>query len=183
MKYVVRLLIFAVSVISLPVSCIEYNRIKNMMTEFMNSEIVIPDDINCIYNMEMSKIQKDTLQKLKLVIYYDSLNCSACRISRLLDIYPLYEMSDTSHFSVLTIFSPKQSEIDDVITQLRIMNHKIPIYVDVNKSFSNLNQVIPSDLRFHTFLLNDKGCPKFVGNPLNSVKLKELFIESLYFNY
>lgn len=159
------------------VSCGERATLKRTMSEFMATEIVLPDDLECIYNRNMSGIQKDTLKTYKLIVYYDTLDCSSCRISHLIDLYPIYDMADTSNFSVLPIFSPKAEDVKEVILQLTIADCRIPIYIDTTGKFCRLNQNIPSDPRFHSFLMDVNNKPIFVGNPLSSSKLLELFKE------
>lgn len=85
-------------------------------------------------------------------------------------------MADTSDFSVMTIFSPKKSEVENTRFQLMLINHTIPIYLDKNGSFAQLNYCIPTDQRFHSFLINETGKPVFVGNPLSNTKLNTLFL-------
>lgn len=160
-------------------SCVEQRKVRKIMSEFVETEIVIPDDLECIYKRNISGIRKDTLKPNKLIVYYDNLDCSSCRISHLIDLYPIYDMADTSGFSVLTIFSPKPEDVKDVILQLTIADHFMPIYVDATGEFSRLNQSIPSDLRFHSFLLDENNKPIFVGNPLLGEELMSLFLEVL----
>lgn len=174
-RFVVFIYVFSTSFIS----CGERAIIKRTMSEFVNTEVIIPNDLDCIYDRQITKINKDTLMPLQFVIYYDSLECSTCRISHIVDIYPLYDMADTSSFSVITIFSPKLSDISDVQNQLKIANYPIPIYIDSKGTFSQFNKSIPSDHRFHYFLLNENNRPEFVGNPLSSSHLMELFIERI----
>ena len=88
-------------------------------------------------------------------------------------------MADTCEFSVMTIFSPKNEDLEEVKFQLSLANHQEHIYVDTYGTFSILNQCIPSDQRFHSFLLDDIGKPVFVGNPLVNTKLMEVFIKTL----
>ena len=160
-------------------SCVEQRKVRKIMSEFVETEIVIPDDLECIYKRNISGIRKDTLKPNKLIVFYDTSDCSSCRISHLIDLYPIYDMADTSGFSVLTIFSPKPEDVKDVILQLTIADHLMPIYVDATGEFNRLNQNIPSDLRFHSFLLDENNKPIFVGNPLSSYKLLELFTETI----
>ena len=174
-RFVVFIYVFSASFIS----CGERAIIKRTMSEFVNTEVIIPNDLDCIYDRQITKINKDTLKPLQFVIYYDSLECSACRVSHIVDIYPLYDMADTSSFSVITIFSPKNHEISDVKNQLKIANHPIPIYIDSEGTFSQYNKFIPSDHRFHYFLLNENNRPEFVGNPLSSTQLLKLFSERI----
>ena len=156
-------------------SCSERHKLRRTMSKFVQTEIQIPDDLECVYNREVTIINKDTLKPYKLIVYYDSLDCSSCRISHIMDLYPLYEMADTCEFSVMTIFSPKKEDLEEVKFQLSLANHQEQIYVDTYGTFSILNQCIPSDQRFHTFLVDSNGKPIFVGNPLSSMQLAEIF--------
>lgn len=174
MKHLYKLLIITSSLCICLTSCNEKAKLKRAMSDFMESEIVIPNEIECIYNRQVDKIKLDTLQQLKLIVYYDSLDCSSCRISHLMDIYPLYDMADTSNFSLLTIFSPKEEDLAEVRNHIVIQNLPIPIYIDADGSFSKLNKSIPSDKRFHSFLIDDNNKPVFVGNPLTNSSLEEV---------
>lgn len=160
-------------------SCGEKARIRENMVRFMKSEIVIPDDLECINNRDITPICKEIFMPNKFIIYYDSLDCSSCRISHLVDIYPIYEMADTINFTVITIFSPSCENMEEVIEQLMMLNHPIPIYVDTQKSFSRINEKIPSDYRFHNFLIDNNNRVIYVGNPLTNTQMSKLFIQTI----
>ena len=149
------------------------------MTDFMGSVIVIPDDLECICSRRIGNINTEDLKPARFIVYYDSLGCSSCRISHLADIFPLLDMADTSDFSVLTIFSPLQEELEDVRLKLMVADYDFPVYVDVNGTFGKLNRCIPTDVRFHEFLLDEMGKPLFVGNPTSNEQLSELFTRVL----
>lgn len=174
MKYC--LLSLGVTIICMSmVSCTDRHKIKSLMIDFMDSEILIPNDLELIHEGKVSKFAITSLKPNKFIIYYDSLDCSSCRISHLVENSPLYEMADSCGYSLITIFSPRTNEIDGVKRQLIFTNSPIPIYIDTNCSFRRRNPSIPSDLRFHYFLLSQDNRPIFVGNPLVSSKLYELF--------
>lgn len=179
MKYHITRVIASLLLLTIISSCAERRKVKDIMLEFVTSDIIIPGDLDCIFNAETSMSCLDTLKSKKLIMYYDSLDCSSCRISHLFDIYPLYTMADTSDFSVVTIFSPKRSDVENVRFQLMLNNHAIPVYLDKNGSFAQFNNCIPTDQRFHSFLIDETAKPVFVGNPLSNVKLKKLFLEHI----
>lgn len=179
MRNFIKHIVFTGCMLLLLSSCSERHKLRRTMSKFVQTEIQIPDDLECVYNREVTIINKDTLKPYKLIVYYDSLDCSSCRISHLMDLYPLYDMADTSNFSVITIFSPKKENLEEVRFQLKITDPLAPTYIDPSGSFAKFNQCIPTDIRFHTFLLNENGRVIFVGNPYMSVNLKELFIERL----
>lgn len=179
MKYHITRVITSLFLLAIISSCVERRKVKDIMLEFVSSDIIIPDDLDCIFNAETSASYIDTLKSNKLIIYYDSLDCSSCRISHLFDLYPLYTMADTSDFSVMTIFSPKKSEVENTRFQLMLINHTIPIYLDKNGSFAQLNSCIPTDQRFHSFLINEIGSVLFVGNPISNEQLHSVFLKTL----
>lgn len=160
-------------------SCTDRQKVKSLMIDFMESEIVIPSDLESIHEGKVSKLALTSLKPNRFIIYYDSLDCSSCRISHLVENYPLYEMADSLGFSLITIFSPRANEVEEVRHQLMLTHSPIPIYIDSNGSFRRQNSSIPSDLRFHNFLISPGNRPVFVGNPLASGKLYELFQNAL----
>lgn len=160
-------------------SCTDRQKVKSLMIDFMESEIVIPNDLESIHEGKVSKLALTSLKPNRFIIYYDSLDCSSCRISHLVENSPLYEMADSLGFSLITIFSPRANEVEEVRHQLMLTHSPIPIYIDSNGSFRRQNSSIPSDLRFHNFLISPGNRPVFVGNPLASGKLYELFQNAL----
>ena len=52
-----------------------------------------------------------------------------------------------------------------------------PLYVDITSTMQS--QRIPDNPVFSTFLLNKDGYPVFVGNPLRSEELMQVFLQSL----
>ena len=157
--------------------CAEHQT-KKLMKDFMRAEIVLPEDLHSVENRNMST--ESVFPEIPtLIIYHDSLECSTCRISHLMDYSGLYEMADTSGFQVVTVFSPRQEEYDEVLRQLMVHNFPYPIYIDFNCSFRNRNTAIPEDPRFHSFLIDKDRHPVFVGNPTASDDLWKVFEKTL----
>lgn len=179
MKTIIKFVIFVVLTIIVISSCSESLKLKKTMSKFVLSHIQIPNDLQCIHKNEISAIAEDLLMPFKMIVYYDSLDCSSCRISHFMDLYPLYKMADTSNFSIITIFSPKKEDLEEVKIQISMANYPERIYLDTNGNFCKLNESIPNDQRFHSFMLNDEGRPIFVGNPLYNSDLMDIFIKIL----
>lgn len=160
-------------------SCSEVHTINRMINKFTKETITIPNDMECIMGQNVFIQEKLDLKPYKFIIYVDSLECSTCRIVKLADLKPLYELSEQYDFSIFNIFSPFEDYIELTKLQIVLENMDFPIYIDINKSFSKQNQCIPTDNRFHYFLLDSFNNPVYVGNPLNSESLMKLFIEIL----
>ena len=176
---------FCCAVCLLPVlllsGCAEQKTSKTLR-DFMKETIVLPDDLLSIHERNVSAAPDFKATPIQ-VIYHDSLACSTCQITHLTDNLGLYERADTSSFQVVTVFSPRQEEYDEVVRQLMILDFPYPIYVDFSGSFRRRNTGIPEDVRFHSFLIDKDGCPVFVGNPASSEDLWKLFDKVLSTRY
>ena len=175
-----RLHIFAITIILLLVSsCSVRQSIRQELRRFQKSKASLSLEIDAVRDRN---IGRESLQSevMSMVMYYDSTECSQCRINHLSDCLPLYELSDSiGTFRIVTIFAPRQEEYDEVIRQLMVLDFPYPVYVDFDGSFRKANPCIPEDNRFHSFLLDKEGHPVFVGNPLASDRMMELFKEAL----
>lgn len=160
----------------LSISCnSKKTEIRKELGEFTKATVTIPDNMDCIDGLNV-KEYKDTTKKAKLVIYYDTLSCQNCSISHLSQMEPLFERSRKSGaFDVLIIFSPRPEECANVTTEIATLEFDFPVFVDTYGEFRNNNKCIPTDDRFHSFLLDKEGHPIFVGNPLDSKQLETLF--------
>lgn len=168
-------IVIVISLLMILGSCSDQFKIKRTMSEFVKSNIVLPDDLECIYKDDVYQLNADTLKPLKYIVYYDSLECNSCKISGVTQFKPLWEMADSSNFSVIFIFSPQKKDIEFIRMNLLIANLNIPVFLDANKSFAKINFCIPKDFRFKSFLINDEGNPIYIGNPLSSTSLWTLF--------
>ena len=82
---------------------------------------------------------------------------------------------ETGLFDVVIVFSPRPEECANVTTEIATHAFDFPVFVDTYGEFRNNNKCIPTDDRFHSFLLDKEGHPIFVGNPLDSKQLETLF--------
>ena len=74
---------------------------------------------------------------------------------------------------------PSQEQVQEIMELLRRKAFKWPVLVDVQGTFMELNDFVPDDNRFHYFLTDADGRPVFVGNPLFSNSLWNLFIRAV----
>ena len=92
-------LILTICLCTVFMSCGEHHKVKRMISDFSASEIILPEELECIYKKQVRPIVKDTLKPYKYIIYYDSYDCSSCRIAKLTDNYPLYSFADINKIS------------------------------------------------------------------------------------
>lgn len=164
----------------LAVSCGEHHRLRVELTDFRESEIELPRDMEVCKEGNFVMAEDLEADKFCQIVYYDSTECTGCRLSRLMDLIPLYELAERDgRFEVVTIFSPRVEEVETVRVQLLVQDVGFPVYVDTYGSFARLNVEIPSDTRFHSFLLDENGHPVMVGNPAESDAMKEILLNIL----
>jgi len=153
--------------------------LSKQLRRLYNTQINSCTKLEQVYQRNISS-QEAKIYPCKLIIYYDSLQCSSCGIQRLYDKIDLYELADSlDAFDVMTIFSPKEEEYDNVMKELMLFDFPYPVYVDTYGEFRRTNPDIPADLRFHTFLLDRDGHPVFVGDPVAGKELWTLFEKAL----
>ena len=173
-----NLLLLLLLALTLFQSCNEW-KIARDLRGFCKNEVVIPPDLQKISDRSQSEIG-NLPQTPLLIFYHDSLACSSCQINHLPDYIGVYELADSlGTFEVLTIFSPRLDEYDEVVRLLMVQNFPYPVYVDFSGSFRRGNSFIPSDSRFHNFLTDSRGRPVLVGNPVAGDTMWDLFMKTL----
>ena len=102
-----KILLF-VSLSVLMTSCGEYG-VSRHLRDFMDSTISIPNDIQVVSERHVHQVAASIIAGSKLVILYDSLECSSCQIGHLYDYLWSYEKLDSiQSCQLMTIFSPRQ---------------------------------------------------------------------------
>lgn len=147
---------------------------------FKNTKICFPAELLIVNKGIISSTKGDMSGKETLIIYYDESECSACVINHLAESVNKYKtISKSNGCNVVILFSPLPENAQKVLINLIDAHLNFPIYIDQYGEFRSLNPRIPDDKRFHSFLLNKNGYPIYVGNPLNSQKLFDIFIKTL----
>ena len=176
-------IIFMSAAVILPLfffSCGSRHDVKSTMRQMMKSGLVIPSDLRRIDGYSISGVSSER-KEATLLIYYDSLVCGSCMVSKLNMLDTLYGLERTfPDFEVLTVFSPRAAEAEDIQVLQMKRRYAHPVYLDYSGSFREANTFIPADSRFHTFLVNGEGTPIFIGNPMVSGNMWKLFIDALH---
>lgn len=155
----------------------EYAKVRKELKLFERSAIELPSDMLIISEGKVQPYQGSTLTDNTFFIYYPSVDCSDCLASKLSALVPLYSLMKESGFKMKCIISPADGSSDELVSKLSSINSPYDLYVDVSDSFSNLNQSLPTDSRFHLFCTDSSGKPFFVGNPCSDAKSYKLFVK------
>ncbi len=158
-------------------SCTRFST-RKMMRDMMAKPILMPDSL--------LKVSRDSVVKCNLsanntlIVYIDSQECKSCVFSNLKGYDLLNKQSKSSSmFKLAIIISPAHNEREEAIALAR-SHIGFTAYIDVNNDFSEINKNIPRQRSFHTFLTDRQGRVIFIGDPLSSERMMELFIETLY---
>lgn len=116
---------------------------------------------------------------MKMVAFIDSLSCSNCFMNNL---YGYQEINDSliKHGgSLIVIFHPRKSRIDEVIHRLEIDKFPFWCIADTSGNFIERNECISSNSLLHTFSLDANNKVILVGDPTKNSKIYQLFLEIL----
>lgn len=162
-------------------SCSEGNSIKRQISKMCEREILINTDdmVACHVLDSLSTNEKDS--KLKMVLWADSTECSQCYI-RNLDLWKGYaniEREIPKGIVFYFIFETAPEKMGKLFSLIQTTQLNHTIYVDTAQVFRRNNPNIPTDVLYHTFLLDSNNKVILVGNPTKNKSIRYLFNEIL----
>ena len=172
--------LFILSFVIITYSCKEWG-LSCCLTEFMNKTIVVPDSFHVIQNGKVYQYKKNELQLPTLIVYVDENSCNTCKINNLDDYKPIFELAVVNQtFNLMIIFSPNVKNYNIIKRELMMSHFEYPIYLDQSQDFKKLNACnIPLDRGINSFLIDKECRPIYVGDPVKSGRLKNLFLQIL----
>lgn len=123
--FILILLFFSVLSLS---SCVE-SRIRKELKEFSRATVVIPENLVKVDGMNITEYGDSGFGKAVMVVYYDSTECTECRLSHLYELNPLYELSDKyDGFEVVTSNKGYLISVYDLDKDKAVLYH--PVFED-----------------------------------------------------
>lgn len=172
MKQIVVIVLSAFLLISCAET--EKDKITRLVREMEGKEIVFPDDI--VYTVYGTDTVNYVMpeREYTIVSYIDSIGCTSCKLQLHRWKEFMSEMDSLSGNSVSFrfIFHPKDKKELNYLFKRDKFN--IPVWIDDSDDFSRMNKLPELDA-FHTFLLNSEDKVMAIGNPVNNLKIKELY--------
>lgn len=161
------------------VSC--HSSLQSEVQFLQSSVISFPEEL---YSLNGNLFELDTLNDTpaRIVIWFDSTGCNRCKA---LDVYSYGFVYDYCRDSLnmncdfTIIFSPSEDQLESVMCFIWERNIDIPIFIDVNNQFGMMNDFIPSDYKFHAFLLNDSNKIVLIGPPNYNKPMWNLYKEMI----
>ena len=136
----------------------------------------------CLDKMECRRNPLNKLdKKYTMVVYVDSTECSSCALSKLRFWNPLIAEAKKKQLDIDYVFilAPKKEDMEDVNVELEITDLQSSIYVDTGFVFRKVNSFLPTENKYHTFLLDKDGNVILVGNPIDNEKLKDIYRKTI----
>jgi len=106
--------------------------------------------------------------KYKIVNYVNHDGCTPCRLNQTQWNLFINEL-DLKQVQVIFIVESDSTKLGET---------NLPIYYDSSNVFYTLNH-LPSDSRFHCFLLDENNRVVLIGNPVQNPKIKDLYIRTI----
>lgn len=173
-----RYLLYGVLLFSIAfASC--YSRQKetrDVLAEMSKNKIDIPfSEMGCFHS------EADTMRsvaavepKYTFVHYVDSSQCSPCALDRMYTWNKFVDEYSKKGVRFAFIVEPKIEQMEDVHFSIASSGLHSPIYVDSLFAFRKQNKNLPTEQKYHSFLLDKLGHVILVGNPLQNSKIEEL---------
>lgn len=155
-------------------------RLRADLMELMQSTVVLPDKVSCIFNGEIHPMPDSVRTAPKLIVYVDSSECTTCRIAHISQYDQVFRISeDKGSFEVILLLYNINLSGIPLTRYLSDLEIGYPVYVDEENLFRSLNPVVPDDRRLHTFLVETSGTPLCVGDPSASEQMLDVFLRAL----
>lgn len=152
----------------------EYEALK-IISEWEGREIVFPNNLTFArYALDTVDYKLTTSSQYRVLVYVDSLGCASCKLQ--LDrwnnfISHIDSLSSGSCQFLFFIHSREPKEISYLLKRYRF---DLPVCIDMDDSLNKLNK-FPGEILFQTFLLNAENKVLYVGNPIYSPAVSDLY--------
>ena len=165
-------------ILCLFVACTNRNQqFAKEMKALQSKEIKLPSKgLVLLQSTELHEVEMNE-KALKLVIYTDSVGCTACAINQinLWDSFIDYANQFNNQLRFYFIFSPVKKDLNSIKLAIANSMFEYPIVLDTLREFEKLNPHLPKNRSFHSFLLDKNNNVILVGNPMQNKRIEEMF--------
>lgn len=175
MKKIIYLLIIAMLS-----SCARISLSRNIR-KFVGSTIQYPSELMFIEGRNPHYKIHDAPNG-SLIIWYDTNECSPCRLSSISDLKKIFNLCRDSlqGIDVRIVFSPSFEKKDLFMEIVQDSEREFPIFVDDKNVFGEVNKTIPQEPKYHTFLIDKDNKVLLTGNPLWGPAIWNLYRTTMF---
>ena len=173
MKY---LLYGAIVCVAFSACDLKQKETRNALEEMSKSKVDIPfSKMGCFHSdADTLRIVSIAEQRYTFVHYVDSSQCSPCALDRMYTWNKFVDEYSKKGVRFAFIVEPKIEQMEDVHFSIASSGLHSPIYVDSLFAFRKQNKNLPTEQKYHSFLLDKLGHVILVGNPVQNSKIEEL---------
>jgi hypothetical protein len=163
------------------VSCKKDNRkdeITQIIQTWQGKEILFPNDITFTMHGIDTVAYEISTSPHKIVMYIDSVGCMSCRFhfDRWNEFISEIDSLTNATVPVLFFFHAKNPR--EISQHLQRDNINIPVVFDLQDKLNTLNQ-FPTHQQFQTFLLDEENKVVLIGNPVNNLTIREMYLSEI----
>ena len=157
-------------------SCDGCGKIKEEMERFYGQHVTLPLDSMLYMADDSARPARCVTDGYKLVVYYDSAECSSCRMKTLYEWNDLMESASSSGcvLDFYFVFNVPQRRTEDVRASLAKYARGLPVYLDTTGVFERKNPNLPCLSQMRTFMLDRKDTVVLVGNPVRNSRVEAM---------
>ena len=153
-------------------------RITRLMLEWQGREVQFPS------KMTFTKLGLDTVDykipesEYKILVYVDSLGCTSCKLQLGKWKEFIAKLDSTTGGAVPVLFFFQSKNLQEINHIIRNNRFDLPVCIDSNGEFNNLNN-FSNDPLCQTFLLDKDNRVKVIGNPIHNLNVKDLYLSTI----
>lgn len=156
----------------------EKKEITRIVKEWQGKELIFPEDIVFTFHGKDTTDYTVPQSSYKIVMYVDSVGCTSCKLQLHKWKEFIKEVDSLTYGAVPIIFVFHPKDLREISYLLKRDGIDIPVCIDVEDNLNAMNH-FPSHQEFQTFLLNDENKVVFIGNPVNNLRVKEMYLSEI----
>jgi hypothetical protein len=163
------------------IGCKKDKRMKELtkiVQEWEGKEVLFPENIIFTIHGRDTVAYQIPASPHKIVVYIDSTGCMRCRLHFNTWRELIYEIDSLTNATVPVLFFFHVKNPREISHYLQRDSLNIPVVFDLQDELNTLNQ-FPTHQQFQTFLLDEENKVVFIGNPVNNLAIREMYLAEI----
>lgn len=156
------------------------SKTKKQIEELRNSNLELSlDSLTKVKPFRGFDNEMGNSENLKFVVFWDSANCTSCNFMHINNWNSIiYKANQITTVDFIFIMETTSENKEEIISLYHNSLFPYNIYLDLNHITKQNNSFLDNPL-FHCLLVDKNDKIIFVGNPLNSEKVQESFLQGI----